>query len=390
MGTGARLIETIGERRLIVAIGVVFLVAAAIRGYVRIASGTAPTSALFVSVFISIPALILLYGGYRLREMDIHPDFHSTVATWTTGGVLAMVGFLAVYNVVVEGGISNPDRAFTILPAFSALAGFALGLRDAQIKTSKREIDTTVEQLRMSNERLEQFAYAASHDLQEPLRMVSSYLQLLERRADDELTDETREFLAYAVDGADRMRAMVDGLLVYSRIDTEGKPFETVALEDVVERAVDDLGVLIEECDAEITVGDLPQVEGDEMQLHRLVQNLLQNALEYTDDDPRVRVTAERNGDTWILSVQDNGIGIDPANQDDIFEVFKRLHTREEYPGTGIGLALCQRIAERHGGEIWVDSEPGKGSTFSVSLPVERASQPSPKRRGGPSVSSRR
>ncbi|MDF9747048.1 PAS domain-containing sensor histidine kinase [Natrinema salsiterrestre] len=225
--------------------------------------------------------------------------------------------------------------------------------------------------LEESNERLEQFAYAASHDLQEPLRMVTSYLQLLEKRYGDAFDEDGEEFLAYAVDGAERMREMIDGLLEYSRVETRGDPFEPTDLNAILEDVLENLQIQIEESDAEITSEDLPDVSGDANQLRQVLQNLLSNALTYSGDDPpRVHVGAERRGDEWVISVRDEGIGIDPGDHDRVFTVFDRLHSREEYDGTGIGLALCQRIVERHGGEIWVDSEPGDGSTFSFTLPA--------------------
>ncbi|SEW09393.1 ATP-binding protein [Natrinema salifodinae] len=244
-------------------------------------------------------------------------------------------------------------------------------------------------QLEESNKRLEQFAYAASHDLQEPLRMVSSYLQLIESRYADALDDDGKEFIEYAVDGAERMKAMIDGLLAYSRVETQGDPFEPVDLDEVVDDVLEDLRLQIEESDAEITVDDLPRVEGDPSQLRQVFQNLLSNAIAYSGDEPpRVHITAQRGadrgdrsarsevgeggaaGEQWTISVRDEGIGIDPEDKDRVFEVFQRLHGREECSGTGIGLALCQRIVERHGGEIRVDAEPGEGSTFSFTLPA--------------------
>ncbi len=225
--------------------------------------------------------------------------------------------------------------------------------------------------LEASNERLEQFAYAASHDLQEPLRMVSSYLQLIDQRYGDELDEDGTEFLTYAVDGADRMRAMIDGLLAYSRIETQGTAFEPVALGAVLEDVRKDLEIRIEETDADVSIEPLPSVEGDETQLRQLFQNLLSNALEYSGDErPVVRVEAERDGSRWLVSVRDEGIGIEPTNQERIFDVFERLHGSHEQRGTGIGLAICERIVERHGGEIRVESEPGEGAAFVLALPA--------------------
>ncbi|ELZ05262.1 MEDS domain-containing protein [Natrialba asiatica] len=237
-----------------------------------------------------------------------------------------------------------------------------------QQELERREYE---QRLKESNKRLEQFAHAASHDLQEPLRMVSSYLQLLEARYANDLDADAEEFIEFAVDGADRMRDMIDGLLEYSRIETEGESFEPVDLDALADEVLADLQLRIEETDAEVTVEDLPQVEGDANQLRQLLQNLIDNAIEYSGDkQPQVAISTGRAGKMWRISVRDEGIGISPDDQDRIFEVFERLHTRNEYEGAGIGLALCERIVERHGGKIWVDSEPGDGSTFSFTLPA--------------------
>ncbi|WP_306056259.1 sensor histidine kinase [Natronococcus wangiae] len=233
--------------------------------------------------------------------------------------------------------------------------------------TERKENQRQVEE---SNERLQQFAYAVSHDLQEPLRMITSYLELLERRYGDELGEDGEEFIEFAVDGAERMRAMIEGLLEYSRVETRGDPFEPVDLDPLLEEIRTDLQVAIEETDGELTVESLPTVSGDRSQLRQLFQNLLENAITYSGDEPpQIRVKAERSDGEWIVAVSDNGIGIDPEDQERIFDVFDRLHSREEYDGTGIGLALCERIAERHGGSIEVESEPGEGTTFFVTLP---------------------
>ncbi|WP_339104465.1 ATP-binding protein [Haloterrigena salinisoli] len=241
------------------------------------------------------------------------------------------------------------------------------------------ELEELIADLEESNERLEQFAYAASHDLQEPLRMVSSYLRLIDRRYGDELDEDGREFLEFAVDGADRMREMIEGLLQYSRVETRGDEFAPVDLETVLADVRENLTVKIEEHDARITTESLPRVRGDEGQLRQVFQNLVSNAIEYSGaEPPRIHVSAERNGAEWTVSVTDNGIGIEPAYQERIFEVFQRLHDREEHSGTGIGLALCERIVERHGGEIWVDSEPGDGATFSFTVPAIEADSDRP------------
>ncbi|MBP1988322.1 PAS domain-containing sensor histidine kinase [Halolamina salifodinae] len=243
----------------------------------------------------------------------------------------------------------------------------------------QRELEGLVADLEASNERLEQFAYAASHDLQEPLRMVSSYLQLIEARYAEEFDEDGREFLSFAVDGADRMREMIERLLSYSRVETQGSPMKPVSLRDVLADVRADLQVAIREHDAEIVAEELPTVNGDPNQLHQLFQNLLDNAIEYGGEDPpTVRIDAERVDDRWRIRVSDDGIGIDPAEQDRVFEVFERGYGHRETDGAGIGLALCQRIVERHGGQIHVDSESGEWTTFSFSLPaVAEATEPS-------------
>ncbi|AGB38630.1 PAS domain-containing sensor histidine kinase [Natronococcus occultus] len=239
--------------------------------------------------------------------------------------------------------------------------------------TERKQFERRLEK---SNKRLEQFAYAASHDLQEPLRMVTSYLKLIERRYADELDEDAEEFIEFAIDGAERMRDMIEGLLQYSRIETRGDPFEPIDLDAVLEAVRQDLRMRIEESDAEITAESLPRVEGDPGQLRQVLQNLLSNAIEYSGDEPpQVDISAVRNGSDVIVSVTDEGIGIEPDDSDRVFEVFQSLHAQDEHSGAGIGLALCNRIVERHGGDIWVESEPGEGATFSFELPAASADE---------------
>ncbi|ELY42853.1 PAS domain-containing protein [Natronorubrum tibetense] len=261
----------------------------------------------------------------------------------------------------IASALENPDGS-------PVLTGIGRDISDR--RADQRRLEELVDELEESNERLEQFAYAASHDLQEPLRMVASYLTLVDQRYADELDDDGQEFVAYAVDGARRMQEMIDGLLAYSRVDTQGDPFEVVDCEAVVDDVLTDLEVRIEETDADITVESLPEVYGDPGQLRQVFQNLLDNAITYSGEEaPRISVFAEKDGQEWRLSVRDRGIGIDPVNTERIFQVFDRLHSVGEYAGTGIGLALCQRIVERHDGDIRVTSTPGEGATFTVTLP---------------------
>ncbi|MFC4439102.1 MULTISPECIES: MEDS domain-containing protein [Natrialbaceae] len=245
---------------------------------------------------------------------------------------------------------------------------------ELEYRQRERTLRETVDQLQQSNDRLKQFAYAASHDLQEPLRMISSYLQLLESQYGDELDEDAMEYIDFAVDGADRMRAMVDDLLAYSRVEQSDGELQPIDCETVLERVTSDLQVQIEESDAEIVADSLPTVRGNREQLEQLFSNLLSNAIKYSGDDtPHVEITARRRSDRWLFSVADDGIGIEREKTEKIFEVFKRLHHDDEYPGTGIGLSLCQEIVENHGGDIWVDSEPDAGSTFFFTLPERTA-----------------
>jgi PAS domain S-box-containing protein len=237
-------------------------------------------------------------------------------------------------------------------------------------KRAREELDKLVDELRRSNTELEQFAYVASHDLQEPLRMVSSYTQLLARRYKGRLDADADDFIEYAVDGANRMQRLISDLLAYSRLGTRGKELRPTDLSAVFEAARANLKAAIEESGAEVTAGPLPVVMGDATQLVQLLQNLMGNALKFNrGEHPKVRLGAERRGGgEWVISVSDNGIGIELQYLERIFVIFQRLHTREEHAGTGIGLAVCKKIVERHGGRIWVESEPGAGSTFYFTL----------------------
>ncbi|QCS45080.1 MEDS domain-containing protein [Natrinema versiforme] len=239
-------------------------------------------------------------------------------------------------------------------------------------KEREHQLEELIGKLEASNDRLKQFAYAASHDLQEPLRMVSSYLQLLENEYRNDLDADAQEYIDFAVDGADRMRAMVNDLLAFSRVEQTDGEFEPVDCNRLLEQVTDNLQLKIEENDADISVKSLPTVRADSEQLEQVFSNLLSNAIKYSDDEPpEIEITVEEQANQWKFAVADNGIGIDPAKTDQIFEVFKRLHHDNEYPGTGIGLALCQEIVENHAGEIWIDSEPGEGSTFFFTIPKQ-------------------
>ena len=233
------------------------------------------------------------------------------------------------------------------------------------------DIVRTQGDLARSNSDLEQFAYAASHDLQEPLRTITSYLGLVKDRYSESLDETAQEFIDYAVDGAERMRTLINDLLEYSRVNVQEKPLESVSCDDALESAIRSLNQAIVRNGADIQTSPLPVVIGDESQLYRLFQNLLSNALKFRGDkSPVIRVWAELQGDEWVFAIKDNGIGIAPEYREKVFGMFSRLHSRAQYEGTGVGLALCSKIAQRHGGRIWVESDVGKGATFRFNIPV--------------------
>lgn len=243
-------------------------------------------------------------------------------------------------------------------------------LKELNEDLEKRVIDRTLE-LKRSNEDLEQFAYVASHDLQEPLRMITNYLQLLRQRYKEQLDTNAHDFIGFALDGSKRMNQLIHDLLAYSRVGTHGKELVVTECDQALEDALSNLTVAIEESKAEITRDSLPPVIGDEVQLTQLFQNLIGNAVKFRGDaTPKVHVGVQRKGREWEFTVRDNGIGIAEQDFQRIFVVFQRLHSREKYPGTGIGLSVCKKIVERHGGRIWVESKPGKGTTFHFTIPA--------------------
>jgi PAS domain S-box-containing protein len=237
-------------------------------------------------------------------------------------------------------------------------------------KQAEENLEVAIVDLKRSNQELEQFAYVASHDLQEPLRKVASFTQLLAERYADKLDDDARQFIAYAVDGAHRMQGLINDLLSYSRVGTRGRTFELVDCEGVLGYSLANLEVAIKEGGAVVTHDRLPTVMGDASQLVQLFQNLIGNAIKFRGSAPPcVHISVASQEKEWIFRVRDNGIGIDPQYFDRLFVIFQRLHSKAEYPGTGIGLAVSKKVVERHGGRIWVESEPGKGASFYFSIP---------------------
>jgi len=252
------------------------------------------------------------------------------------------------------------------------IVGAVVTFRDiTERKQAEEELKKLSDELARSNADLQQFAYTASHDLQEPIMVVAGFVNLLAKRYKGKLDEKADEFIEHAVDGTKRMQVLINDLLDYSRVGSTGKSFTPTDCLSALDKAVFNLQIAIKKSGAVITHDDLPTVMADPSQLIRLFQNLISNAMKFRGKEaPRIHISAKQKEDEWIFSFKDNGIGIDPKFSDQIFVMFQRLHTKKEYPGTGIGLATCKKIIERHGGRIWVESEPGKGSTFFFSIPT--------------------
>jgi signal transduction histidine kinase len=336
--------------------------------------------------------LTVLHGEYDQRLRDRERTLYASLAL--TLGVIAFVAVALVLLIrrtvlrpvaqlsdqvraVAEGDFAHPlDVARPV--ELAELAAIINSMRHRIIqewRTSSEARLLVAEQaaeLRSSNAELEQFAYVASHDLQEPLRKVASFCQMLEKRYGDQLDDRGKQYIDFAVDGAKRMQALINDLLSFSRVGRFTRPEESVDLDTVLAGALDNLSHRIEDHQAEVVADELPKVAGDRSLLTQLLQNLIGNAIKFQGEQPPVvRLTARRDGVMWEFTCADNGIGIDAKYADRIFLIFQRLHSREEYTGTGIGLALCKKIVEHHGGRIWLDtSHEGPGTTFRWTLPA--------------------
>ena len=257
----------------------------------------------------------------------------------------------------------------TIAPVLNAR--LERDIEEREKKKAEMNLKKTLHELKRSNQELEQFAYVASHDLQEPLRMVSSYVQLIERRYKDKLDKDGEDFIDFAVDGAKRMQNLINDLLLFSRIHTRGGEFKEIEMDEVVTRALENLRMFIDENNAKVIFDELPSIVADKNQMVQLFQNLIHNAIKFHGEKPpEVRISYKKDKDKWFFSIKDNGIGIDPKYFDRIFLIFQRLHKKGKYSGTGIGLSICKRIVDRHGGKIWVESEGFGGSTFRFSIPL--------------------
>jgi len=255
---------------------------------------------------------------------------------------------------------------------FGKVIGVFAAARDiTKLKKAENILRSKLEELARSNEELEQFAYISSHDLQEPLRMITSYLQLLQRRYQGSLDNKADKYIHFAVEGASRMQNMISDPLNFSRVTTRARRPETVNSEFILNQALSNLKLIITENNATISHGPLPELKVDPTQLVQVFQNMIINGIKFHDEEaPKIHIAAEKRASEWVFSVQDNGIGIEPQHFKRIFEFFKRLHNREKYSGTGMRLAICKKIVEKQGGLIWVESELGQGSTFYFTLPI--------------------
>jgi PAS domain S-box-containing protein len=316
--------------------------------------------------------------GYTVEEALSTPNFWDSVIhpedvervkeemAKTRGGATQVITFRALHK---GGRVVDLEGHVTGAPDSGHARGVMMDVSERQrfIQAQARY----AQMLRRSNEELQQFAYIASHDLQEPLRMVTSYLQLLEQRYAARLDADAREFISFAVDGAARMRELINALLAYSRVERSEAPFEEMPAQVALDTALANLALKIEDSGATITRDPLPSLKADAVQMAQLFQNLISNALKFHGSQPpRVHIGVAREGDEWRFSVRDHGIGIAPEHLQRIFVIFQRLHQRDEYPGSGIGLAICKKVVERHGGRIWVESTPGEGATFYFTIPV--------------------
>ena len=272
--------------------------------------------------------------------------------------------------------VGELERAVPILigvlgALVSLLAGAVVASATSGRRRALAELEESRNELARSNEELERFAFLASHDLQQPLRTVSGFLELLVHQKGEDLDERGRQYVDMALRGTRQMSSLINDLLTYSRVSRDDRPLEPVALDQAWDAAVDQLQAMIAEAGAEVTRGPLPVVDGDPGQMTQLFANLISNGIRYrADADPAIRAEAERANGAWVVAVQDNGIGIDPRDQQTIFEMFRRLHSNDEIEGTGVGLALVKRIAERSGGDVAVESEPGRGSRFLLRLPA--------------------
>jgi light-regulated signal transduction histidine kinase (bacteriophytochrome) len=296
---------------------------------------------------------------------------------WRKKGLIIPI-FLAIiliiFNLIPEEEFFSLETLNNFLRAISLIViGIVVSFLSEHISQREIEFNDIMEDLRRSNEDLQQFAYVASHDLQEPLRAIVSFSQLLEEKYNDKIDKDGKEFIHFITDGAKKMNILIKDLLSYSRITTHANPSKIVNLEKILKEALYNLQEAIKESGAVITYDKMPILKVDRTQFIQLFQNLLSNAIKFRrEEQPRIHIGVRKINDEWLFTVKDNGIGIESKYFDKLFNIFYRLHTKEEYPGTGIGLPICKKIVQRYGGKIWVESEFGKGSTFYFTIIPEK------------------
>ncbi len=345
--------------------------------------------------------LFLTITGYVIVVVLIHPSMGIgtpilvtipiILYAWRWGAAVGIVsGLLTIpLNTVLllmlrESGLNIlfRSRASAMGSLLVVVIGGVVGyLRDlsgelkvelAERKRAEGELQRILAELERSNTELEQFAYVASHDLREPLRMISSFMELVRERSSDRLDEETNEFIQFAIDGSERMQKLIDALLVYSHLGAQAKTFAPTNCDEVLSQTLENLKIKVNESGAEIMADPLPVVMADDVQLLQLFQNLISNAMKFQkDSQPKIKISVKEENHLYEFSIMDNGIGIDPQHVDQIFELSQRLHPQDEYPGAGIGLATCKKIVERHDGRIWLESELDQGSTFFFTLPKQ-------------------
>jgi light-regulated signal transduction histidine kinase (bacteriophytochrome) len=307
---------------------------------------------------LAIASVPLVVGGKIIGTLDVHSRANRQAFTEAHIDLLKMLASQAAIAIEHARLYEEVKRARDEL--------------EERVQQRTTELVAANQELARSNAELQQFAYVASHDLQEPLRMVVSYTQLLARRYQGKLDAEADEFIAFAVDGAQRMQKLIRALLAYSRVGTQSKPLKPASIQAALDWALANLQMAITDNQAVVTHDTLPTVLADETQLGQLFQNLIDNALKFRNSQPpAIHISAEQKDSQWLFSIRDNGIGLEPQYVERIFVIFQRLHGPTDYPGSGIGLAICKRIVERHGGRIWVESQLGQGATFYFTLPVE-------------------
>jgi PAS domain S-box-containing protein len=335
-----------------------------------------------VTAVVAVPlrterdALGVIHLGNRSRREYAESELRILDAVGSQVGIAIQKARL--YEETKRAQAALAGKAEELARSNIELQHFAEEIKFAKEKLEKVNSVLTLQaaELARSNTELEQFAYIASHDLQEPLRMVASYVQLLARRYKGKLDADADEFIGFAVDGSKRMQELINALLAYSRIGTKGRDFAPIECESLLKTTLQNLQIAIEDSQAVVTHDPLPTVRGDATQLGQLFQNLVGNALKFRGaTPPRIHISARREGRQWEFAVRDNGIGIEPRHTGQVFELFRRLHPRDKYPGTGVGLAICKKIIERHSGRLWVESAPGQGTTFFFTLLVPKGAR---------------